>query len=126
MSKNGTKMWQGSLIAQFLGLLKKIEPATKEDWTQKMTVGLKHPSLEGVWGRIVTSVTYGMRVELRCPHGAVTPVMVEKVGLNVEIRNMGGCDQVSFYLQKMDQCDKPQLEALVRASLENETADTRR
>src|SRR5690606_37477462 len=49
MSRNGTKMWQGSLIAQFIGQLKKIEPEIREDWTQKVTVGLKHPRL-GVLG----------------------------------------------------------------------------
>ena len=52
--------------------------------------------------------------------------MIERVGLTPEIRDMGSCDQVEFWLQRLDQCDPAQLETLVRASLNTETTDARR
>src|SRR5690606_17858581 len=84
MSKGSAKLWPGSLIVQFLGRIKKIEPASVEDWAQKCTVPLKHPDVQGVLGRLVTNMAFGMRVEIHTPPGTFTPVAVEGLGLNVE------------------------------------------
>ena len=102
---------------QFLGRIKKIDPRIVEDWGQKCTIPLKHPEVQGSLGRLVTNMTFGMRVEINTPPGTFTPVTVEKLGLNVEIRRMNGFDQVQFWLQNMDQCDPDQLETLFREAI---------
>ncbi|MBI4579568.1 MAG: hypothetical protein HY718_07700, partial [Planctomycetes bacterium] len=118
IAKRDQILWRGTLIAELLGKLKKLDPAIKEDWTRKVMIVLEHPKIEGIWGRLITNHPHAMRIEFRCRRGEFTPALVERLGLDVRIRQMRGPeDQVQFWLQKMAQCDPAQLEALIRGSI---------
>jgi hypothetical protein len=82
-------------------------------------VVLNHPKVEGVWARLVTNHAEAMRVEVRCGRGQFTPAMVDRLGIDVDIRQIRPReDQVRFWLQKIEQCDAAQLERLIRGSIE--------
>ncbi len=117
ISKGRQKLWPGSLIVEMLGRLKRIEPAITEDWTRKVMVVLSHPAVPGIWARLVTNHAHAMRVEIRCGRGQFTPALVERLGLDVAIRDLPNEQKVTFWLQKSSQCDHGQLENLVRESI---------
>jgi len=116
--KTKPKLWRGELILEMLGRLKKIDPAIKEDWSRKVMVVLTHPDIHGVWTRFVTNHAEAMRVEIFCKRTQFTPAMIEKVGLEVEIRHVKPTvDHIRFWLQRIEQCDLEQFTRLVRGSL---------
>ncbi len=118
LTKRDQILWRGTLIAEVLGRLKKIDADIQEDWTRKVMVTLEHPKIEGVWGRLITNHPHAMRLEFRTRRGQFTPALIEKLGLDVKIRHMrGNEDQIQFWLQKMDQGDAGQLDALIRGSI---------
>jgi excinuclease ABC subunit A len=116
IAKGREKNWRGSLIVEFIGRVKKIVPEATEDWTRKVMVVLNHPRVEGTWIRLVTNHAHAMRVEVRCRHGQFTPARVERLGLDVSIKHTTYEDKVLFWLQRMDQCDRAQLEHVLRES----------
>jgi excinuclease ABC subunit A len=118
INKRDQLRWRGTLVAELLGRLKKLDPQLKEDWTRKVMIVLEHPDIEGIWGRLITNHPHAMRIEFRVRRGQFTPTLVEKLGLDVKIRQMrGNEDQVQFWLQNTGQCDAAQLSALVRGSI---------
>ncbi|MCL2330658.1 MAG: hypothetical protein FWC56_05090, partial [Phycisphaerae bacterium] len=118
INKRSELLWRGTLIAEFLGRVKKLEPRIEEDWTRKVMVVLEHPDIAGIWGRLITNHPHAMRIEFRTRRGQFTPALIEKLGLDATIRPMrGNEDQVQFWLQNMKQCDVGQLTDLVRGSI---------
>jgi len=116
--RSQAKHWSGSLVVELLGRIKKLAPEAREDWNRKVMVVLEHPRIEGVWGRLVTNHAHAMRIEFRVTRGQFTPAMVERLGLDVEIRPIRPEeDQVRFWLQRMDQCDAEQFSRLIRDSV---------
>ena len=119
VAKTQPRLWTGTLIVELLGRIKKFAPDVKEDWTRKVMVVLEHPRIQGVWGRLVTNHADAMRVEFRCGRGQFTPAMVERLGIDPDIRQIrANEDQVRFWLQKITQCDPVQFERLIRGSIE--------
>jgi len=119
VAKTQPRLWTGALIVELLGRIKKAAPEIIEDWTRKVMVVLNHPRVPGVWGRLVTNHADALRVEIRCGRGQFTPAMVERLGIDVDIRQLrANEDQVRFWLQKIEQCDPAQLERLVRGAVE--------
>ena len=119
VAKTQPRLWTGSLIVELLGRFKKADRAIEEDWSRKVMVVLNHPKVEGVWARLVTNHAEAMRVEVRCGRGQFTPAMVDRLGIDVDIRQIRPReDQVRFWLQKIEQCDAAQLERLIRGSIE--------
>jgi excinuclease ABC subunit A len=114
--KNGIQ-WRGTLIVEFLGRLKKIEPKLQEDWKRKVMVAVDHPEVDGYWCRLVTNHAQAMRVSIRTRRGQFTPAMIERLGMEPQIRNVQGSDLVEFWLRKLDQCDLEQLRELVTESI---------
>lgn len=116
--RNQRKAWAGSLMVQLLGRIKKIDPTIKEDWTQKVTVSLRHPNVSGIWAKFVTNNAFGLRVEVRCARGQFTPARIERLGLTPDIHDQHGHTCIRFWVQNMQQCDNEQLESLIRESIE--------
>jgi len=118
--KTRPKLWTGSLIVELVGRLKRIDARISPEWNRKVMVVVNHPEIAGTWIRLITNHADAMRIEVRVGRGRITPLMVDRVGLDVEIRPLRqGEDQVRFWLQGMNQCDGKQLDRLVRESIDS-------
>jgi len=116
MSARQRPQWKPALLMSLIGRLKSIDPRLELDWSTKTAVLFKPPGASVVLGKIVTNMGRGLRVEIRAPLNSVTPVQVDQLGEDVEIRRRGGadCDWIIFWVRSLPNLNVQQLRALWR------------
>ncbi|MBN1488284.1 MAG: excinuclease ABC subunit UvrA, partial [Phycisphaerae bacterium] len=110
------KMWQPATLVELLGRIGKLVPGMTVDWNRKVSLELQGPPASLFRARVGTSHAYGIKFDISCPAGSMTPTRVDRLGMGVRItRRAKGTDVVSFWVQRANQVDPAQLAALVRA-----------
>ena len=51
----------------------------------------------------------GLRVELRAPHGSVTPTQIDRLGEDPDIKRHPDCDRITFWVRSLARNDPKQL-----------------
>jgi excinuclease ABC subunit A len=101
--------WKPDLLLAVIGRLKSIQPDLELDWGSRTAVRFQVPGEPRFAGRIVTNMGEGLRIELRAPPGILTPIHVERLGEDAQIKSRGGEDWVLFWITDLRQCDARQL-----------------
>jgi len=101
--------WNSATLMTLIGRFAAIQRDIVIDWNHQTAVQLRVPGEEKPAGKIVTNMGDAIRVELRTPPGLFTPAMVDKLGLEPEIKRRTEYDSVIFRLRKLDQTDQRQL-----------------
>jgi len=114
MSRRQTPKWKPALLLALVGRFKSIEPEIELDWTSKTAVLLKDKARRIVSGKIVTNMGRGLRVELRAPRNLFTPVMVDRLGQDAEVKHCHHDDLILFWVRSLDQIDAAQLREVWR------------
>jgi excinuclease ABC subunit A len=113
MSRRQVPQWKPTLLLSLIGRFKSIEPRLELDWTTKTAVLFKNPTT-GCLGKIVTNMGRGLRVELRAPKNVITPVQIDRLGEDSEIRRRGpgGCESIIFWVRSLSDVDVAQLRSV--------------
>ena len=103
--------WKPAVLTELIGRLSKIIPALEFDWNNKTAVMIRHPDAPIRWGRITTTSRYGLKIELGGGKSVVTPLKIDRLGLEPHITHGAANDHdlIAFTLQNMNQLDTIQL-----------------
>ncbi|MBI4719106.1 MAG: excinuclease ABC subunit UvrA [Planctomycetes bacterium] len=106
--------WRPDLLLALVGRFKAMQPDVQVNWTGKTAGQLLVPGEPACAAKIVTNAARGLRVDLRAPRSALTPVEVERLGEEPEIRRGGEWDWILFWVKSLERCDARQLREVWR------------
>jgi excinuclease ABC subunit A len=114
MSPRGRKRWGPQTLVELAGRIAKAVPQVKLDWGHKIRVELGTEDGASL-GKLVTNSREGIKVELRCPRGLLTPTRIERLGARPEIvPGKGTHDTVRFFVRDMREVDAKRLTEVLR------------
>jgi len=102
-------VWEPALIMTLVGRFKSLRPDLSFDWNSKTAGSFTIPGDTKPAGKIVTNIGRGLRVELRVPRGEITPIMIDRLGEDVEIKQKPDYDLLVFWVRSIGQMDSKQL-----------------
>ena len=114
MSQRQTPQWKPALLLALIGRFKSVQPGLELDWSGKTAVLLKTTDRPAYYGKIVTNMGRGLRVELRAPQNVVTPAQMDRLGEDAEIRPRGKDDWIIFWVRSLSDMDSGQLRSVWR------------
>jgi len=101
--------WKPDLLLAVIGRFKSIQPDLELDWASRTVVKFSVPGEAQSAGKIVTNMGRGLRVELRAPRNLLTPVMIDRLGEDCEIKPCADVERAAFWIRSLDQNDSKQL-----------------
>ncbi|QDV89007.1 UvrABC system protein A [Phycisphaerae bacterium RAS2] len=115
-----TKNWKPADLAALVGLVTKVLPGAKIDWSGKVFVEF---SLNGSRvGKVITHQGDALRVDLHPPVGRFTPTQVEKLGFRQELNRPGSSGAtVTFWFRAMTEIDTKQFTVVLKESAATNT-----
>ncbi|UCG32324.1 MAG: hypothetical protein JSU68_11725, partial [Phycisphaerales bacterium] len=114
MSPRGRKRWGPQTLAELAGRIAKAVPQVKLDWGHKIRVELGMDGGASL-GKLVTNSREGIKVELRCPRGLLTPTRIERLGLRPQIvPGRGAYDTLRFFVRDISDVDNKRLTEVLR------------
>jgi len=114
ISKKHDVRWKPATLMALVGRLKSIDPAVTFDWRSKVCGQIGLAGGPKNVGKVVTNMGRGIRVELRAPHGVLTPARVDSLGEDVAIRPFEDFDSLIFWLRDLSQSSTKQLREVWR------------
>lgn len=103
-----TIKWKPNLILEFLGRINKIDPTIEPNWNGKVGIGLKRKG-QPAFGKIVTNMGEGLRLDLFVKRNTFTPLQINKLGTNVTLRPFPEFDNIQCWIKSLDDNDIKQL-----------------
>ncbi len=100
--------WKPNLILEFFGRINKLDPTIEPNWNGKIGIGLKRKG-QPAFGKIVTNMSDGLRLDLFLKRNQFTPLQVDKLGTNVVIRPFPDYDNIQCWIKTLDENDPGQL-----------------
>jgi excinuclease ABC subunit A len=115
--------WKPDTLMALIGRVNSMEGGLTLDWGHETSVQIIGAGERKRFAKLVTNIGKGVRVELFCPEGGVTPAMIDRLGTDPEIRKRPDGDWVTFWVRSLSSVDTKQFRSLwrrCRGGLSNE------